>query len=95
MKGAVRAKARQIQFQRFRLDEPFAGNVVDHDMREVRLARDWAQRGELRRGEAHEITLAWVRIGHDIEFGLVGRSRKRRFLAEQRGALMGLGHGAS
>ena len=92
VKGAVVAKASEIKLQRLRLDQPFGGDIVDDDMREIWLARHRAERGELRRGEAHQIGRVLVRVGHEVEFSLVRRSRQRGLPAEQRGALMRLGH---
>ena len=51
---AVVAEAGEEQLQRLALHDPVARDVVDHDMREVRLAGQRAERGELRAGEAHQ-----------------------------------------
>ena len=48
MKSAVIAEGMQEQLERFALDDPFAGHVIDHEMREVRLAGHRAKAGELR-----------------------------------------------
>ena len=59
-----------------------AGRIVDHEMREIGLAGDRAQRGELGRGEAHEIERARPRVGHIVEHRLFGRSGQGAGLAE-------------
>src|SRR5829696_2028812 len=50
VEGAVIAKAGDIEFQRFGFQQPLARRVVDHEMREIRLASDRAYRGEFRCG---------------------------------------------
>ena len=60
VEGAVIAEAGDIEFQRFGFQQPLARHVVDHEMREIRLARDRADRGEFRRGEAHHDN--WCRL---------------------------------
>src|ERR1043166_4217334 len=51
VESAMVAKACDIKFQRFRLEQPFSGCVVDHKMREIRLSGDWTDRCEFRHGE--------------------------------------------
>src|SRR3990167_3136843 len=51
MERAMVAEGAQIELQRLGFDQPVAWRIVDHQMREVRLARHWAERCELRRGE--------------------------------------------
>ena len=69
---AVVAEARDIEFQGFRLQQPLPRHIVDDEMREIRLAGDRAERGEFRRGEAHQVIGILLRIGHAVEFCLVG-----------------------
>src|SRR5262249_7881891 len=58
-------------------------HVFDDEMREVGLARDRTQHGEFGRGETHEIARIGMRIGHRLEFGLLGRGRQACRTAEQ------------
>ncbi len=95
VESAVIAIAAEIELQRLRFDQPFHRRIIDDDMREIRLAGHRAQRGEFRRGEADEIGLARMRIGDEVELGLVGRSGQRRFLPEKSGALVRLRHAQS
>ena len=46
MEGAVVAEARQIELERLALHDPAARHVVDHEMREIRLSGQRAQRRE-------------------------------------------------
>ena len=55
------------------------GRIVDHEMREIGLAGDRAQRGELGRGEAHQIKRAGARIGHIVEHRLFRAKRAGRW----------------
>ena len=52
------AEAAEIELQRLALDQLRARRVVDHQVREIGLAGHGAERGEFRRGEAHEIEQA-------------------------------------
>src|SRR6266705_4971979 len=45
MERAVIAKARDIEFERFGFQKPSAGDVIDHEMREIRLPRHRTKRG--------------------------------------------------
>ena len=56
-------KLSRIELERFRLDEPAVGHVVDHEMREVGLAGHRAERGELGRGEAGDVVRVGMRVG--------------------------------
>ena len=84
---AVIAEAREIELQRLQLDDPFVGNIVDHQMREVRLAGHRADRGELGRDEADDVVGVGVRVRRAVEglgvgrrrgFGRPGRDGRRR-----------------
>ena len=55
VEGAVVAEAREIKFQRLRLHQPLARHIVDHEMGEIRLAGDRAERGEFGRGETGDV----------------------------------------
>ena len=56
-------KLARCSFSDFEFDDPAVGHVVDDEMGEVRLAGDRADRGEFRRGEAHDVIGVGVRIG--------------------------------
>src|SRR3954453_14132302 len=73
VEGTVIAEARDVEFQRLRLQQPLAGRVVDHQMCEIRLSRDRAERGEFRHGEAHQIIGASLGIRPAVELFLLGR----------------------
>src|SRR5690606_13163598 len=60
-------------------------------MGEIGLAGDRAERGELRRGEAHQIRLALVRVRYADEHGRLGRGGAR----ELQGGGGFSGHGLS
>src|SRR3954447_13158884 len=75
VEGTVIAEARDVEFERFRLQQPLAGGVVDHQMCEIRLSRYRAERGEFRHGETDQIIGASLRIEHAVEFRLLGRIR--------------------
>src|SRR4051794_15005407 len=73
MEAADVAKAAEIKFERFRLDQPSSGHVVDHEMGKIGLARDWTERGKFGRGEAGDV----VRVGMGVRdpVQLCGRRR--------------------
>ena len=77
MEGAVIAEAREIELQRFRLDEEAVRHIIDDQMREIRLAGDRAERGEFRRGEARHVMRVRVRVRHAVEQRLIGRGGRR------------------
>ena len=72
VKGAVVAEAGEEKLQRLALHQPFAGDVVDHDMGEIRLAGHRAERGELRRREADDVILPLGRGGHSLQYRILG-----------------------
>jgi hypothetical protein len=82
VEGAVVAEGVEVELERFRLHQKFRRGVVDHQMGEVGLAGDRAQRREFRRGETGEIIGVGVRIVHAVEHGLFGRRRDARSIAE-------------
>ena len=51
------AKTEEVEFQRLRLDHTFARQIVDANLREVRLSRDRAQARELRAVEANPVVV--------------------------------------
>src|SRR3546814_4837524 len=55
VEAAMVAVGRQEQLQRLALDQQRVRDVVDDQMREIRLPGDRAQGGEFRAGEANEI----------------------------------------
>ena len=63
MESAMISKRCEIEFWGFRFDEPCAGQIVDHEQREIRLAGDRTERGEFRRGEAGDVMCTRMRIG--------------------------------
>src|SRR3954447_13506686 len=67
VEGAVIAEAGDVELERLRFQQPLAGRVVDHQMREIRLSRDRAERGEFRHGEAYQIVRALLRVRHAVE----------------------------
>jgi len=69
----VVAKTRDKEFQRFRFQQPLARHIVDHKMREIRLAGDGAQ--EVNSGAVNRTHVIGVplRIGHAVEFRRIGR----------------------
>ena len=79
---AVAAERREIKFQRFGLNEPSSGHVVDYKMGEIRLSSYRAQHGELRCREAHGVGHITVGIRHSVEHGFIGRCRCRSGLPQ-------------
>ena len=49
------AEGAEEQLEALAFDNSFGRRVVDHQVREIGLAGDRTQRGEFRRGEAHEV----------------------------------------
>src|SRR5581483_8899515 len=76
------AKAAEIELERLALDQLGARRVVDHEMGEVGLAGDRAQRGEFGRHEAYQEERARIGRRHRLEQGLVRRRRGGRGVAE-------------
>lgn len=74
---AVIAEGEKKQFQGFAFHQPLPWNIVDHQMREIRLACHWAERGEFRRGEANTIRRSSLRICHPFQDGFLRRLRYR------------------
>jgi hypothetical protein len=76
------AEAAEIKLERFRFEKPFFRHVVDHEVGEVRLAGDRAERGEFRRGEARDVVGVGVGIGDPIEYRRLRRGGEAARLAE-------------
>ena len=55
VEGAVVAEAVEVKLEAFRFHEPWAGNVVDDEDREIGLARDGTGGGEFRRRETGDV----------------------------------------
>ena len=72
VEAAVIAERAEEQLQALRLDDGLARRIVEHQMREIGLPRDRAERGELRRGEADKVERPRTRVGHVIEFRRFG-----------------------
>src|SRR5262249_57875659 len=72
---------------RFRFDQEGARHVVDDERGEVRLAGHRTYRRKFREREAGDIVGIGMRIGHAVEYGLVGRSRYRGGPTELQGFL--------
>ncbi len=90
------AEGGEKQLQRLAFEQDLPRHVVDHQMREIRLARHRAEGRELRAGEAHEIGRAGVRVGDGLQHRLLGRGRDPAFLAELGELLVaGVGHAFS
>lgn len=66
------AKAGQEQFEGLAFHDPFIGNVVNHDMREIRLTGNRTERCKLRRRKADNILLPAFGGGHAFQSGLFG-----------------------
>src|SRR3546814_3488521 len=77
MEGCMVAEAGEKELERLGFDDRFIGDVIDHQMREIGLRRDGAERREFGHGEAHQIALAGARVGHIIEPGRLGRGGHR------------------
>src|SRR5690606_24947729 len=73
MEGAVVSERGEKQLQGLGLDQPGVGNVVDDEVREVRLPRDGAQGSEFRHGEASDVVRVDMRVGYPLELGCFGR----------------------
>jgi hypothetical protein len=73
MERAMVAEARGVELQRLGFDEPADRHEVEHQMREIRLSRHRADRGEFRDREAHQIIGTSLGIGHAIELRLFRR----------------------
>jgi arsenite methyltransferase len=92
---AVVAEADKVQLQRFGLDQPLAGDIVDDDMGEIGLPRHRAQRGELGRGKAHDRAGAGMAERHPFQHRRFGRGGGFGVLAKLgQGGDIGCGHGA-
>src|SRR5262245_62178464 len=92
VKAADVAEAGEIELERFRLEEPFPRYIVDHQMREVGLTGDRAERGELGRGEARDVIGVGVRVGHTVELGLRRRGGEAAQSAEMLRRRRSTGH---
>jgi ribonuclease D len=82
VKSAMVAEARQEQLQGLALDHPFAGDIVDDDMGEVRLAGHRAERGEFGRREAHDIVVALRGRRHAFQHRILGPVCRPRLVAQ-------------
>merc|ERR1712185_789803 len=67
VKTAMIAEASEKQLEAFRFHDGLARRVVDHQMREIGLTGNGAQRCEFGRGKAHAIQTALARIGYVIQ----------------------------
>src|SRR5262249_56600946 len=75
MKGAMIAEAVEIEFQRFRFDQPSIRDVINHERGEIRLTRDRAERGKFGKRKARHKIRARMRVAHAIEHRSSGGSR--------------------
>jgi predicted MFS family arabinose efflux permease len=82
VKRAVIAEACDIKLQRLRFQQPFPRHIVDHEMGEIRLSGNRADRGKFRHRKAHQIVGAGLRIGHAIDLRFLGRFRPWHRAAE-------------
>ena len=64
VEGTVIAIGKEIEFERFTLDHFLGRNVIDHNMGEIWLAGDRAQRGEFGASEAYQIIDIRVGVRH-------------------------------
>ena len=74
---AVIAEAGEIKLQRFGFQQPLLRHIVDHQMREIGLAGDRAERGEFGRCKSRHIIGVRVRIGNAVELRLSGEAGRR------------------
>src|SRR5687767_14891632 len=58
VESPVIAEARQVELERLALDEPPCGCVIDHEVREIRLAHHGTERRELGCREPRQVDLA-------------------------------------
>src|SRR5690242_16086734 len=84
VEAAMVAKGAEEQLEALALHDRLAGRIVDHQVREVRLAGHRAERGEFRRREPHQVERARLRVRHIIEHRLFGRSGQGARCAEMR-----------
>src|SRR6516165_10514344 len=77
MESAVIAEAVEVKLERLGLDQEVSGHVIDHQMREIGLAGDRAETGELRRGEARHVVGIGMRVGYAVKHRLLGRGGQR------------------
>src|SRR5690606_6851426 len=82
VEGAVIAERVQEELQRLRFHQIRIWNIIDDDMREVRLAGHRAERGEFRCGKAHDIIRAPVAVRHFLEDGRFRALRRLHGLPE-------------
>ena len=66
------AETLEEQLERLALHQQRVGDIVDHQMGEVGLAGDWAQRGEFGRSETHQIYRAGMGIRPDSSIASSG-----------------------
>jgi hypothetical protein len=93
MERAVIAKALQEELQALGFHDPVARRIIDHQHAEIGLARDRADRGEFRRGEAHEIERVRMWVGNALQLGLSRASGNGSGLAELGEAALISAHG--
>src|SRR4029078_986812 len=82
MEAFMVAERAEKQLEAFALDDRLGRRIVDDEVGEIRLAGDWAQRGEFRRREAHQVERTCLGVRYVIEPRLLGRNGKRAGLAE-------------
>lgn len=84
MKYVAVAEGEQVELQRFALEAELAGNVIDDDTAEVRLARDRAEGGELRAIELDAVVPGAVDVVESLQPCFCRGGRKRRPAASEK-----------
>ncbi len=70
---AVIAERLKKQFQRLTFHQPFARNIINHDMREIGLACQGTKACEFGAHKAHEVVMLGERARHFLDHRFVGR----------------------
>ena len=78
VEAAMVAEAAEVELERLAFDDRLAGGIVDHEVGEVGLAGDRAERGEFGHREAHEVERAGARVGDIVELRFLRGGGKLR-----------------
>ena len=84
VKGPMIAEDSEKELQRLGFHEQSGGRIVDHQMAEIGLAGNRAERRELRAGEACQKKRSRLRVRDGIKDGLIRMLRDFDILAEHR-----------
>ena len=66
------AEAVEVELERLGLDQITCGQIIDHQMRKIRLTGNRAEGRKLRRSETRNIIRADVGVRHTVEYGRSG-----------------------